>query len=216
MMPSDRVDQIQAFVSHVILDDEDADDDASMQPRHPAQALDTDKGESPVDTGTTVQGDEGAMTTFGMQDLVELHVILNDFIQDCQSQHQGLTYCGVNAHFQNSSTEKKIHDLQEQTRTMMLHGLRKWSSMLSVHLWPYGLQMANDICNSTPCKRSDISPIELLSGVTICPKLKHYHSFGCPTYVLDKELQAQKSLPKWRSIARLGIHLGHHQTTHAV
>ena len=91
---------------------------------------------------------------------------------------------------------------------MMLHGLHKWSSMLSVHLWPYGLQMANDICNSTPCKGSDITPIELFSGVTICPKLKHYHSFGCPTYVLDKELQAQKSLPKWRSIARLGIYLG--------
>ena len=78
MMPSNRVDQIQAFVSHVILDDKDADDDASMQPRDPVQALDTDKAESPVDTGTTVQGDEGAMTTFSMQDLAELHVIPND------------------------------------------------------------------------------------------------------------------------------------------
>ena len=65
MMLSDRVDQIQAFVSHRIPDDEDADDSASTQPRDLVQALDTHKGESPVDTGTTVQGDEGAMTTFG-------------------------------------------------------------------------------------------------------------------------------------------------------
>ena len=50
MMPSNRVDQIQAFVSHVIPEDEDADDDTSMQPRDPVQALDTDEGESPVDT----------------------------------------------------------------------------------------------------------------------------------------------------------------------
>ena len=46
------------------------------------------------------------------------------FVQDCQVQRQGLTYCGVNAHFQNGIAEKKIHDLQERTRTMMLHALR--------------------------------------------------------------------------------------------
>ena len=79
MIPSDRVDQIQAFVSHIIPDDQDADDDASMQPRDLVQAPDTNKEESPVDTGTTtIQGDEGATTTFGMQDLAELHIILND------------------------------------------------------------------------------------------------------------------------------------------
>ena len=77
-MQNDRVDQIQAFVSHIILDNEDADDDASMEPRDLVQALDTDEGESPVDTGTTIQGDEGAMTTFGMQDLAELHILPND------------------------------------------------------------------------------------------------------------------------------------------
>ena len=130
------------------------------------------------------------------------------FIQDCQKQHQGITYCRVNAHFQNSIAEKKIWDLQEQTRAMMLHALRKWSSMLSLHLWPYGLCTVNDICNSTPHKGSNISPIELFSGVAVRPKLKHYHAFGCPIYVLDKDLQAQKNLPKWQSRARLGVYLG--------
>ena len=129
-------------------------------------------------------------------------------VEDCQKQHQGLTYCGVNVHFQNGIVEKKICDLQEQTRMMMLHGLHKWTSMLSIHLWLYGLRMANVICNSTPCKGSDISPIELFSGVTMHPKLKHYHTFGCPTSMLDKELQSQKSLPKWHSRAKLGIYLG--------
>ena len=56
------------------------------------------------------------------------------FIEDCQKQLQGLTYCGVNVHFQNGIVEKKICDLQEQTRTMMLHALCKWRSMLSIHL----------------------------------------------------------------------------------
>ena len=78
MMPSDRVDQIQAFVSHVIPDDEKTDDDASIQPKDLVQAPDTDERELPVDTRTTVQGDEGAMTTFGVQDIAEFHIMPND------------------------------------------------------------------------------------------------------------------------------------------
>ena len=129
-------------------------------------------------------------------------------VQDCQMQRQGLTYCGVNTHFQNGIAEKKIRDLLEQTRTMMLHALHRWSSMLSIHLWQYGLRTANDICNATPCKGSDISPIESFSGVAVCLKMKQYHAFGCPTYILDKDLQAQKSLPKWQNRARLRVYLG--------
>ena len=35
------------------------------------------------------------------------------FVEDCQIQCQGLTYCGVNVHFQNGIAEKKICDVQE-------------------------------------------------------------------------------------------------------
>ena len=77
-MPNDRVDGIQAFASHVILDNGDSNDDASLQPKEPVQVPDVDKEESHVDTRTTIQEDEGAMTKFGMQDLVDLHLIPND------------------------------------------------------------------------------------------------------------------------------------------
>ena len=45
----------------------------------------------------------------------------NAFMNDCKIQGQGLTYCGVNAHFQNSIAERRIRNLQEQTRTSMLY-----------------------------------------------------------------------------------------------
>ena len=38
----------------------------------------------------------------------------NGFIQACKDNNQGLTYCGVNAHFQNGMAEKRIRDLQAQ------------------------------------------------------------------------------------------------------
>ena len=50
----------------------------------------------------------------------------NGFIQACKENNQGSTYCGVNAHFQNSMAEKRIQDLQEQARTMLLFAVHKW------------------------------------------------------------------------------------------
>ena len=77
-MPNNRVDGIQAFVSPVIAESADSDDDASLQPKHPVHVPDVDKEGSPMDIRTTIQEDEGATTKFCVQDLAELHVILND------------------------------------------------------------------------------------------------------------------------------------------
>ena len=41
----------------------------------------------------------------------------NGFIENYELKNQHLTYCGINAHFQNGIAEKKIRDLQEATRT---------------------------------------------------------------------------------------------------
>ena len=74
----------------------------------------------------------------------------NGFIQACKDNNQGLTYCGVNTHFQNGVAEKRIRDLQEQARTILLFAVHKWPQMLSTALWPYALQTANEVRNATP------------------------------------------------------------------
>ena len=131
-----------------------------------------------------------------------------DFINDCKAQRQGLTYCGVNAHFQNGITERRIRDLQEQTRTSMLYAMSKWRRMVLICLWPYAMRHANDVANATPKKGDDRSPLEQFSGVDITPKLRHFHAFGCPTYVLDNALQSGQGAPKWKQRSRLGVYLG--------
>ena len=41
-------------------------------------------------------------------------------------------------------------------------------------------------------------------------QLKHYHTFGCPVYILDSRLQTNtKGVPKWEPQSRLGIYVGH-------
>lgn len=132
------------------------------------------------------------------------------FVADMESKQQTMTLCGVGAHFQNGIAEKRIRDLQENARTMMLHATARWPQAHSTSLWPYAVRYANDVLNSTP--RHDTtnrSPLELFSPTYTRPKLKHFHTFGCPTYVLNAPLQnAGRQIGKWMSRARLGIYLG--------
>ncbi|KAL7580919.1 hypothetical protein ACA910_005738 [Epithemia clementina (nom. ined.)] len=132
----------------------------------------------------------------------------NGFINDCKIKGQGLSYCGGNAHFQNGIAEKMIRDLQEGTRTSLLFAIQKWPKMVNVHLWPYGLRHDANVRNATATIKHKKSPLELWSQVQVAPKIRHFHTFGCPVYVLDNKLQAQQGVPKWKSRARLGVYLG--------
>ena len=90
----------------------------------------------------------------------------------------------------------------------MLYAMNKWKRMILICLWPYAMRHANDVANSTPRKGEDDSPLEKFTWVPVRPKLRHFHAFGCPAYVLDNALQSGQGLPKWKQRARLGIYLG--------
>ncbi len=63
----------------------------------------------------------------------------NAWKEGLDQENQGITYCGVNAHWQNRIAERRIRDLKEQTRTMLLHAQHHWPEATSTSLWPYAL-----------------------------------------------------------------------------
>jgi hypothetical protein len=132
----------------------------------------------------------------------------NAFIDSIARSGQTISYCGVNAHFQNGVAEKRIRDLQEQARKQLLHAKSRWPSAIEINLWPYALRTANDIRNTIPDKEDGSSPLERFCRTNVSPKLRHNHTFGCPVYALDNRLQANSRIPKWNPRARLGINLG--------
>lgn len=132
------------------------------------------------------------------------------FVAEVQRCGQSISYCAVNAHHQNGRAEKKIRDLQELARTMLLHARQRWPTAITANLWPFAIRMANDVSNLTPILRQGqhVSPIELFSQVEVKPQVKYTHTFGSPVYVLDERLQAGQRKPKWEHRARIGIYLG--------
>jgi hypothetical protein len=126
-------------------------------------------------------------------------------------ENQGITYCGANAHWQNGIAERRIRDLKEQSRTMLLHAEHHWPDAIFTSLWPYAMRTACQICNDAPTLKGDQkdrTPEEVFSGTSIAAEVRHHHTFGCPAYVTAGEIQSGKSLPTWMSRARVGIHIG--------
>jgi hypothetical protein len=134
----------------------------------------------------------------------------NAFLKDINEAipSQYITYCGLNAHFQNGIAEKRIRDLQEPSRKQLLHAKARWPAAVTANLWPYALRNTQHMRNSLPDSKDGTCPFERFSGVEVAPNLKSNHTFGCPVYALNSRLASRKSIPKWNPRARVGLYIG--------
>jgi hypothetical protein len=130
------------------------------------------------------------------------------FMAHVAAKGQTISFCGVNAHFQNGKAERRIRTLQDLARTQLLHAIRKWPIAITAHLWPYAVTNVANILNDTPMKNKTKSRLEIFASTPVSPNIKHHHHIGIPVYVLNDELQAGKKIPKWLPRARVGIYLG--------
>ena len=131
----------------------------------------------------------------------------NGWVRHCEAMGQTITYCGVNAHFQNGKAEKAIRDIQTAARTMLLHAKSRWPDAIHLSLWPYAMRMAVHIHNNVPNNEDGSSRLEAFARISVSPKADHYHTFGCPVYRLTTKAATNKSA-KWENRANLGIYLG--------
>lgn len=134
----------------------------------------------------------------------------NAWINDCNRRNQRMTFAGVNAHHQNGMAERRIKELQELARSMLMHAHRRWENCITANLWPYALRMANEAFNNLPSlvdsKRR--SPLQMFAKSNVVVNPKHFQPFGCPVYVLDNDLQLKKPFHKWKERSRVGIYIG--------
>ena len=133
------------------------------------------------------------------------------WVEECRQGKQNLSFARVNAHHQNGVAERRIRELQETTRAMLIHAMKRWPGVVTIHLWPYAIRMANQAYNSTPLHShmNKQSPNKIFDNSAVDINPKHWKPFGCPTYVLKSELQGTSGIhPKWDARSRAGIYLG--------
>ena len=134
----------------------------------------------------------------------------NKWVENCKVNRQRLTFAGVNAHHQNGIAERRIRELQDSARSMILHANKRWPNTITTNLWPYAMKMACEVFNNSPnLSRKDYkTPVQVLSNTDISINPKHYNTFGCPVYVLNSKLQEGKPFGKWKQRSRVGVYLG--------
>ena len=130
------------------------------------------------------------------------------FEEEIEKCKQSITYCGVSAHHQSGIAEQRVRLLTEQARTQLLHAMHHNPKCVTVHLWPYALRHACDLFNSLPRLGKKNSPLALFTNSKVLPNLQQIHPFGCPVYVLEKDLADGSKIPKWDRRSKVGVYLG--------
>jgi hypothetical protein len=121
----------------------------------------------------------------------------NAFQQACQQSHQQLTFCRVNAHFQNGIAERAIRDLSESAQKQLLRTRQRWPAAVHTALWPYALRNVALLHNTLPMLEDGSSWLELFSSIQVGAKIAHNHTFACSVFALQNELAAGNTIPKW-------------------
>ena len=134
----------------------------------------------------------------------------NNFRGSCLKSNQHLTFCAVGAHHQNAIAESKVKMVCNGARTILLHAKRKWPAVISHVLWPFAMQCIVDRHNRLSLDENNKSPLEKFPGIEDEPIPTHFHTFGCPVFILDSPNQSGSiGTPKWQPRSHTGIYLGH-------
>jgi hypothetical protein len=120
----------------------------------------------------------------------------NAFYQDLQDNNQSISFCVVNAHWQNGVAEKWIRDLTENARAMSLFAQRRSPDAITMNLWPYASSNGkHDLQLCTITRKEGIPPRIIQLNTHIAP-VKTFSSFRlpclCPSRTIATKAKDQK------------------------
>ena len=141
------------------------------------------------------------------------------WVTDSEEKGQKLSFCGVGSHHQNGIAEKRIRDLTEYSRTLLIHGNQVWPEAVKLALWPYALKEAERIFNELRVEKDGLTPLQRFTKTKVSLDLKQEHPLFCPVFALDSNLQGGGKLPRWEPRSRAGVYLGrskHHASNVAL
>ena len=96
-------------------------------------------------------------------------------------------------------------------RTMILYAATHWPDVAAdPTTWPLAVRHAVYIRNRIPSVQTRLSPMDLWSKTRFpMQKLLSLHVWGCPVYVLEKNLADGKSIGRWKAKSQQMVYMGY-------
>jgi hypothetical protein len=141
------------------------------------------------------------------------------FQKSIDNNNQKLNFSGVNAQWQNGLVECSNGTLCAAARSMHNHAISRWDKTIAAELWPFAIQHAATIYNTTKRQSRDyyLSPWEQFTGERSKLTQTDMHPLFCPIYVLDRRMQEGTSPHKWTKRTTQKVYVGHlHQYSKSV
>ena len=89
---------------------------------------------------------------------------------------------------------------------MLIHAKHRWTEVIQPCLWTFALKQVEFNLNNLRLGKSRKSRAKTFSAMHKKINIRHYHTFGCPVYVLDARLQGDGFIPKWDEQVRVGAY----------
>jgi hypothetical protein len=94
---------------------------------------------------------------------------------------------------------------------MLNHAISRWDKTITAELWPFAIQHAATIYNTTKQRSRDydLSPWEQFTGERSKLDQTDMHPLFCPVYTLDRRMQEGTSPPKWTKLTTQKVYVCH-------
>ena len=89
-----------------------------------------------------------------------------------------------------------INNVTYRARSMLLNAMICWTDVITTELWPYAIKLEIDAGNNCP-EDSGLTALESFSSTKGHARVKQFHTFGSPCFILDPKLFQKKYIPKW-------------------
>jgi hypothetical protein len=133
------------------------------------------------------------------------------FQKSIEGKNQKLHFSGVNAQWQNGLVERCNGTLYAAARSMLNHAISRWDKTITAELWPFAIQHAATICNTTKriSRDYDLSPWGKFTGERSKLDQTDMHPLFCPVFVLDRRMQEGISPHKWTKLTIQKVYVCH-------
>ncbi len=86
--------------------------------------------------------------------------------------------------------------------------MSKWPDVVTEDMWPFAVRHIVNFHNASVRRDKASTPFQLFTGQEAPWSLNDFRVFGCPTYVLHKQLQDGNNFSKWKARCWQGVHVG--------